>query len=143
MGDTFTFTPLHLKAKYRTFYSTKFLLMLSLLSTFELMSDIYIFFAKFWENKLFLLIGVWFVFVVLPYLYYVMPYEEMEEQTGETPTEHPWPYLKPMFEIFVTKTDLFQFLFVELTSNKLYHSLQKLVFQPEKVCRGKVAANVS
>ncbi|XP_053178933.1 L-selectin-like [Scomber japonicus] len=32
---------------------------------------------------------------MLPYLYYVMPYEEMEE---ETPTEQPWPYLKPMFD---------------------------------------------
>ncbi len=38
--------------------------------------------------------------------------KEMDEETaggthGETSREHPWPYLKPMFEIFDTKTDLF------------------------------------
>ena len=47
--------------------------------------------------------------IAVPVAYYVMPYEEMEEETGETPTEDPWLYLKPMFEIFVTKTDSFQF----------------------------------
>ena len=52
-----------------------------------------------------------------------MPYEEMEEETGETPTRHPWPYLKP---IFVTKTDSFRF-------KCLLYLLQKLIFKPEKV----------
>ena len=105
------FTPLHF------YWCSRYLLLLSLRQLI-----FFFFFCKILRKINVLLICIWFVLVVLPYLYHVVPYKEIKK----LPLSR--SYLKPMIEIFVTKTD---------------HGLQKLVFQPEKVCRGKVATTVS